>query len=344
MSDLKKMIEETTDRLFADHVTPDVLKAGDEGVWQEDLWKKVEDTGLPRVLLDEDNGGANGDWQDAGVVIERCGYHGIPLPLGESIAANFLRAKSGQPIETDPTTIGIIRTDGDKQFAKRTPWARHVKSAMMALPSGGSITQINLEGLTIDHQSNMASEPRDDIELTTQSMESASSDNAMSEFNIMSIGAAVRAGQMAGALNRVLEMSVTYCNDRVQFGRPIGRFQAVQQQMAVLASEVAAASHAAQTAFEAMSQSGLDASADIAAAKIRTSEAAGKAADIAHAVHGAIGITQEHQLHYFTRRLRSWRVEFGSENYWAERLGQKVFSLGPDELWTSITENHLSIN
>jgi acyl-CoA dehydrogenase len=75
----------------------------------------------------------------------------------------------------------------------------------------------------------------------------------------------------------------------------------------------------------------------VAAAKIRAGEAAGKVAEIAHQVHGAIGFTHEHSLHRLTRRLWSWRDEFGTESHWSRELGRAVMAAGVDALWPMIT-------
>jgi alkylation response protein AidB-like acyl-CoA dehydrogenase len=71
----------------------------------------------------------------------------------------------------------------------------------------------------------------------------------------------------------------------------------------------------------------------IAAAKVRCGEAAGRGAEIAHQVHGAIGFTDEHVLHHFTLRLWSWRDEFGTEEEWASVLG----GLLRENLWETLT-------
>ena len=76
---------------------------------------------------------------------------------------------------------------------------------------------------------------------------------------------------------------------------------------------------------------------EIMMAKIRVGEAASKSARIAHQVHGAIGITEEYELQQSTRRLWSWRDEFGNETYWAINLGQEVIRMGADRLWPFIT-------
>jgi acyl-CoA dehydrogenase len=71
----------------------------------------------------------------------------------------------------------------------------------------------------------------------------------------------------------------------------------------------------------------------VAVAKARAGEAAGKVAEVVHQVHGAMGFTQEHPLHFATRRLWSWRDEFGNEAYWQERIGRLVCARGGDALW-----------
>ena len=141
---------------------------------------------------------------------------------------------------------------------------------------------------------------------------------------------------MAGALEAVLALTVQYANDRVQFGRPIGKFQAVQQQLAVLAENVAAAGVIAAAAVEAAAGKG-DPAFAIAVAKARVGEAAGKVAEIAHQVHGAIGFTHEHRLHHLTRRLWSWRDEFGVESEWQQELGRLAAARGADGLWPLLT-------
>jgi alkylation response protein AidB-like acyl-CoA dehydrogenase len=140
---------------------------------------------------------------------------------------------------------------------------------------------------------------------------------------------------MAGALAHITAISVQYAQDRVQFGRPIGKFQAVQQNLAVLAGQTAAASAAADLGAEAVAN-GIR-MLPIAAAKSRTGEAAGQGAAIAHQVHGAIGFTYEHSLHFFTKRLWSWRDEFGNEAEWNLYVGRHMAKAGADRLWAEIT-------
>ncbi len=100
-------------------------------------------------------------------------------------------------------------------------------------------------------------------------------------------------------------------------------------------SSSAAASAAADGAAEAWSHAEFGLAT--AMAKARVGEAAGKVAAICHQVHGAMGFTQEHPLHFATRRLWSWRDEFGSERYWNRELGRQLAEAGADALWPRIS-------
>ena len=140
---------------------------------------------------------------------------------------------------------------------------------------------------------------------------------------------------MAGGLEYLLAQTVRYVSERKQFDRPIASFQAIQHNLALLADHTAAAGIAAMSAFRAADRG--DASFEIAAAKVRTGEAAGLGAGIAHQCHGAIGFTYEHSLHFVTRRLWSWRAEFGAESHWAAELGRHVAARGADRLWSDLT-------
>ena len=133
------------------------------------------------------------------------------------------------------------------------------------------------------------------------------------------------AAKMAGAMVRLLDMSVRHANEREQFGRPLGKFQAIQQQLAVMSEQVVSARVAARigmtgTCFDPLR---------VAMAKARVSEASHQVVAIAHAVHGAIGVTEEFDLQLLTRRLKQGQLAFGSERFWAARLGRARLASGP---------------
>jgi alkylation response protein AidB-like acyl-CoA dehydrogenase len=131
--------------------------------------------------------------------------------------------------------------------------------------------------------------------------------------------AAMTSALIAGAAQRVLDLATTHAQQRVQFGRPIGSFQAVQHRLAVMAEQTCAARMAAQLAFASPTPRPRRTLAAIA--KCVAGEAAAIVAAGGHAVHGAIGITAAYDLQLSTRRLLAWRTEGGSPTYWAREVG-----------------------
>ena len=138
------------------------------------------------------------------------------------------------------------------------------------------------------------------------------------------LAATVTSGLMAGAMGQLLEITIEYASTRKQFGREIGKFQAVQQQISVMAQECVAARMAAEAAFVGAPLYIPESRA--AVAKLRCGLASQVVCSVAHAVHGAIGISHEHPLHQYTGRLHGWRMAHGGESYWARRLGKMAIA------------------
>jgi acyl-CoA dehydrogenase len=145
--------------------------------------------------------------------------------------------------------------------------------------------------------------------------------------------AAVLAAQMAGALQHVLAMTLQYANERQQFGRSLGKFQAIQHQLALMAEQTLAAHMAAQigcaaattpTPTSTSTPTYLPSRLQAGIAKARASEAAVVVTDLAHSIQGAIGFTEAFDLQLFTRRLHSWRQAAGAESYWHGEIGQAL--------------------
>jgi hypothetical protein len=152
--------------------------------------------------------------------------------------------------------------------------------------------------------------------------------------------AAATVSLMAGAMGRALALSIDYVNTRQQFGRPLGKFQAVQQALATMACEVAAVDAAAAALAARLDATGLDVGAsdfEIAAAKLRANRAVGVVTAIAHQAHGAIGFTREYDLHRVTIPLMRWRSQHGNDAVWSARLGRQVAGLGGRGLWEALT-------
>jgi acyl-CoA dehydrogenase len=327
-SEMRDLMLRSLDRIAEDTAGGTVLAGADgKAGFPAPIWSALEEAGM--TAIGESNDGDFG-LADAMALVERAAYHTLPVPLAETILARRLLAKAGIEIPDGPLSVAPPSALS-KGKAAGVPWGGDVAGVIVAT-APDTLALIAGGGGTATF--NMAGEPRQTIDLAGVRV-IAQAPLAGVAATVEAEGALVRSVQMAGAMSRVVEHGLTWANDRVQFGRPIARFQAIQHLMAELAAEVAAASAASMMAVEAVAERS-DRFA-VAVAKARSGEAAGRVCAIAHEVFGAMGFTQEHTLHYATRRLWSWRNEFGSEIQWQTAIGREIAAGGADNLWTKLT-------
>ncbi len=363
--DVSALVAQSVEQIFAEQVTPALIVAAERGEWPEALWRVVADAGFDRAPLPESSDGV-GSWTSATPVLLGIGRWQVPLPLAESMIARYLAALAGLALPDGPVTIcaadhlsadAIERASANGRIDAtlvQVPFARHCRALLIEAlintgESGGEVALIAVpltgQGVQIKHAANVAGEPRDAIELKGAPCEVRRVKVRVDRVgHVQALGAFARSAMLAGALASALEQSVRYAGERVQFGRPIGKFQAIQQQLAVLAAEAGAARTAVDVAAQSLPrlddhEERIDARSlfDVAVAKIRSAEAATQGAAIAHAVHGAIGFTYEHRLHLATRRLWAWRAEFGSDAQWAAWLGRQAIGAGGAGFWEGVT-------
>ena len=358
MRDETRMLLESMGRLFEDHCTKDVADKAETGMFPDALWQAISETGVPLAALPESAGGADAEWSDLYAVLRVAGRFAAPIPLAETMLAAWVASAAGLPVSEGPMTVGPVRADDRLSLvrdgngwrltgrASRLPWAAQAGQIVLITdgPDGEMVVTIGdgVEGAIPSPGHNLAGEPRDTLTFTGLGLAGnsvAPVGCGVDRAALYRRGALARAVMMAGAMERALDTAVTYAGERKQFGRPIGKFQAVQQQLAVMAGQVAAAGAAADAGVEALSL-GDPAMEEflIAIAKTRVGDAATLASEIAHQVHGAIGFTKEYSLQLSTRRLWSWRDEFGGEVEWAARVGAFVCARGADALWPTLTD------
>lgn len=349
MNEISEIIKETAEKIMQDLCTKEVLERAERGVYPTELWSTLVETGLTTIGIPEESGGSGGSISDALALLRIAGKFAAPIPIAETLMANWILADAGMTLLEQPATVvlnqhGITFNKTANGWtvsgsAYNVPWATCAESMLVIgqYEQETKLAVIDSKTCQIDYGENLAGEPRNIVILNAIDVpdNQVCSLEDFTEEKWMFEGALVRAIQMTGALERMLDLTVMYSTERIQFGRPIARFQAVQQQIALLAGEVIAASAITDLAVKAFEMG--KGEQQIMSAKIRVGEAASKGVPIAHQIHGAIGFTDEHALQHSTRRLWSWRDEFGNENYWANRLGSTVLEAGADGLWPFIT-------
>ncbi|MBI1261414.1 MAG: acyl-CoA dehydrogenase [Rhizobiales bacterium] len=343
MNEFQTILADSVARLMGHEVDRHLLEAAETGAFPDKLWAALEANGLTRILVPEAMGGTGGTWSDARIVLSAAGKASAPGPIAETLVAGFLLAQAGITPPEGPLTLiegELTLANGTLSgTAKHVPWARAATHgvAMVSRHGASQVLLVPLGESRAGEADNIAREPRDSLTFGNVAVQAAAT--ALPENALRLYGALARACQMAGALDYLTTQSVAYANERSQFGKPIGKFQAIQQQLAVLSTQAAAAGMAASYGCASADKAGEghDPAFEIAIAKIRADDAAGIATSIAHQVHGAIGFTYEHALHFATRRLWAWRAEYGAGREWAKWLGAGVIARGADNLWSDVT-------
>jgi acyl-CoA dehydrogenase len=351
----RSLLADAVETFFSERCTPDDVAAIEAGRDPSSLWTEVEELGLTLASVPEEAGGPGGSLIDALTVLRAAGRHAVPLPLAETdMLAGWVLANAGLPVGVGPTTVAPVRPVDRLRISPENARAR-VSGRALRVPWASTAARIVL--LAHDDQDrlfaalvepgafkvvphrNLAGESRDTVELFDVKVDAfARVHVALDELHLR--GALSRAVLMLGALERARDLAVSYSQDRVQFGRPIARFQAVQHLLAQLARDVAVTRAAVELAVSAAVEDVNDAWLEIAAAKVVAGRAAGSVSAQVHQVHGAIGVTKEYSLSILTRRLWSWRDEFGTEAEWSQRIGEASWR-APGGVWGLVTSGRL---
>jgi acyl-CoA dehydrogenase len=363
-ADSASLVGDAATRILRDLADPQTLNRAKDDSWKKPAWAALEDAGLTLAWVPEALGGAGAAVADGFAVLREAGRFALPLPLAETLLAGWLLSRAGIPSPKGAMACGpvrpgdVARIESNGTISGRlraVPMAKDAAHlAVLARRGNGAhaVALVDAKVASIADGASMAGDALNGVTLSGVRSLELKDAAGVDEDTLLMMGAAARAMQMAGALETVLDLAVSYANERVAFERPIAKFQAVQHNLARLAGEVAVAVAAAGSAADAIAsipppltpprkgEGNADGACfdeavflEVAAAKIRVGEAATEGAAIAHQVLGAIGFTQEHTLHRFTRRLWAWRDDFGNESWWAARLGALVAAKGPDGLW-----------
>jgi acyl-CoA dehydrogenase len=353
MSD-QDLVVETVRDILAGH-EPFVLTA--ERSWDDGLWADLAAAGLTGVGLPEDAGGSGGELADAIAVVATLAAGAGAVPVAEQLLVAgpaLVEAGVEHTSFDEPVTIALADAvtaeasddgDGPGRFtltgtANDVPWAGvapriAVLTRAPAGLDGALLALVDASGLETTTAANLAGEPRGSLVLDGVPATGAVLTPAQTE-RLRARYALARAVQLSAALQQVLSWTLQYAGERVQFGRPLAKFQAIQMELAEMAGEVTAVAALVDAAVQAADRGENEVLA-AAAAKVRAGAAVEVVARLAHQVHGAIGFTQEYRLHHLTRRLWSWRDEAGSELHWSRVLGAGVLAGGAGNLWPALT-------
>ncbi len=308
-------------QLLEDQCPPAQVRAIEAGASPAALWQAIEDAGFCDALVPEAGGGAGLSLAETYPILEQCGHYAVPVPMGETLMARGLIASAGVAVPNGSITFGQGRLQSDQLACAQVRCGMTADQVLVTVGDDSRLlntaeAQRTQAGFCLDAQLVWSASAWDaalPVPLTQGAQD------------LQILQAALYAAQLAGTLMQVFSRTLQYANDRQQFGKPIGKFQAIQHQLSVMSEHSFAARMAAQMGLRTNGTQGLQPERLRAAvAKARTSEAAVEVAALSHSIHGAIGFTAEFDLQLHTRRLHAWRQAAGSESYWHDVVGQAL--------------------
>jgi acyl-CoA dehydrogenase len=317
-AELRRLAEDIGTRSFDERI-------GQRGLpddFDATAWRHLQDAGLTRLTSDPESGGSP---TELALVLRVLARHAVSVPLAETdVLAGWLAGRAGLDVPDEgPLTIAIGQAG--TTTVPGVPYAGAAAAVVLALRDGSALQVAVAHPAAITNGHNLGGEPRStiDVDIPVDAENFVIIDGAADE--LMRRGAWARCVQALGALDAAVEFSVAHTRERVQFGRPLSTFQAVQHTLASMAGEVERARAATELAVAAVAEHGFDsAQADYAVtvAKVVLGRIVPPVVTAAHQLHGAIGVTLEHRLWLATMRARSWIDEFGDTAAHARRLGR----------------------
>ena len=337
MSEHRGIFLDTVTRVIADTLGPDDIAAAERRVPPAALIAALEETGILGMLVPEAQGGIGADTADAVAILRALGAAAAPGPLLETMLGRMLIARAG--FAPGEGMIALAFADGfagDGAMLHDVPWGGIADHVAVVLRDGEQARLIvsGSQAWTVQHGQDAAGEPRDTLAASGPLPDGVTLDLPYAE--LVRTAAILRAGQILGATEWVFMRSTDYAMERRQFGREIGKFQAVQQMLAELADHSLAAAVLVEAAAEGCGET------LVAAARSRLGDAADAAIRIGHQVHGALGFSREYGLNHRTRRLMAWRDDHGSVTAWRRALGAGFIALDRDGFWPAVADAGLS--
>jgi alkylation response protein AidB-like acyl-CoA dehydrogenase len=313
--------------MLADEDVPDAARRWASGDLAPGLavWRRLADLGVTALAVPEKQGGLGASPLDLVVACEELGHHAVPGPVAESLAAGPVLlgalAEAG-PASCGEWLAGLAAGDLIVTLAvpPRVPFAACAEAAGLVLRAEDGVVYVASAGSTlrsVDPSRSLA-EARNGAVLADGA--------AGAVARALDFGALACSAQLLGAGRALLEASVWHAGVRVQFGRPIGAYQAVKHRLADVAIGLEFAGPLLEAAGVALATGEPTAGRDVSAAKVACSDAAYRAARAALQVHGAIGYTAEHELSRFLLQVRALVPAWGSQ---AEHRARVLRELGP---------------
>jgi alkylation response protein AidB-like acyl-CoA dehydrogenase len=352
LSDDQRAIKRTANEFLASRYKPETMRELAEGErgFTDGQWRELSDLGWPGVMIPEDDGGLGLGAVELLVIQEEMGYALAPSPLFSTVSAALLLAAAGTDEQRQRWLGELARGEARGTVAvwdERSGWAPDrseietqngsLTATKVAVPEAATADFVIVAGADGAHFLVETASPGVTIAPTkpldpTRKVFTVQLDRAPAEPLSVGRGDQVAhayativtalAAENVGVAQRAMEMAVAYAKDRKQFDRPIGSYQAVSHRCAQMLLEVEGARSLAYWAGWALDHEPSTAPRAASMAKAYAGDAGFRVAASALQVHGGIGFTWEHDLHFFLKRAKANAHAFGDSRWHRDRVAE----------------------
>lgn len=308
----RELLRETVAALVAKHAGPAAVRAAmesDKG-YDESLWQLLcEQVGAAALVIPEELGGAGGELADAATVLQELGRALVPSPLLGTTLAELALLSAPEP---DATTL--------EGLAEGAAIGALVLDADYVVNGEIADVVVGVEDGRLSRWTRFGAEPVTTMDPTRRlaRLKAEETEPIGSDPGLADTAAILLAAEQIGAAERCLQLTVEYAKDRVQFGRPIGSFQALKHRMADLYVTVAAAKAVVADACDAPGPT------NAATARLAATEALNIVAAEGIQLHGGIAITWEHDMQLYFKRAHGSAHLLDSPQQLLKRLESEV--------------------
>ena len=309
----RQMLRETVASLIDKHASSAAVRAAMESPrgYDESLWSMLcEQVGVAALVVPEEFGGAGGELADAAAVLEELGRALVPTPLLGTTLAELALLAADEPDTDTVEQLAAGEAIGAVVFDRDYVINGDIADVVIAVEDARLVRwkDVSAEAVsTVDPTRRLA-------RVTPGATETIGTD-----LGIADTAAILLAAEQVGAASRCLELTVDYTKERVQFGRPIGSFQALKHRMADL---YVAVQSARAVVGDAIAE---PAASSAALARLAASEAFTTVAGEAIQLHGGIAITWEHDIQLYFKRAHGSAQLLGPPREQLRRLESEVF-------------------
>ncbi|WP_246097041.1 acyl-CoA dehydrogenase family protein [Psychrobacillus soli] len=346
---MELILKESFEKILYDSCDKDLLEESERKGVPARLLQALEEFGVFLIGIDEADGGSGFEKKNGLELAVIAGKYALPVPFTAMLLSNWLAYRenldSKGGLSCGPLDQRIKIDAGKEQVVNGTienmyGYTKGNDALVLGTNEQGEDYLVLLDASQLDYKikHNLANEPVYSFTLINHAPKLIKPIEPSVVRYYFGLQLLLNLAVATGALKKIFELTIEHANTRVQFGKQIGNFQMNKNNLSIMAESIKQAEVMTLNCIESL-RDNLDQQnyLELMVAKLKVCEAITTATPIAHQIHAAMGYTQEHILHYYTRKLWSLREEYQSESYWSHEISH--FVLGQEEkLWEIVTQ------